>query len=108
MLQSLSGHFTIDSSNPSIPDIVGTVSLAPGNTANWGVCRNFVNEPTESPTLGPLVTGDFYIINAGVLTYQVTAGPPGIVSENGDATAYFMNEHSTFTCPGAGCGGPRS
>jgi hypothetical protein len=97
-LQSLSGTFTIHPNDGS-QDIVGTISGA-ANAANWGVCRNFVDETTESPMNGGNQTGDFYIINAGVLTYQVTSGPSGLQGETGDATAYFMNSHSTWTnCP---------
>ena len=73
-VQSFTGHFEIDTDYDTIPDIKGTLSGG-SNSANWGVCRNFHAEPTESPNLGGNVTGDFYIVNAGVLTYTVTDGP---------------------------------
>jgi hypothetical protein len=99
-LQSVSGHFTIHPYDTSIPDIVGTVT-GTANAANWGVCRNFANETTESPINGGWQTGAFYIINAGVLTYQVTSGPSGVAGETGDATAYFMNSYSNWAqCDG--------
>jgi hypothetical protein len=108
-IQSVTGTFAIDPGNDGINIIQGTVS-GESNAANWGVCRKFDGDTTESPIQGPpgaLVTGNFYMINAGVLTYTVTAngGYAGLSGEQGDATAYFMNSKATWDCPG-GCGGP--
>jgi Tol biopolymer transport system component len=98
-IQSITGTFTIDPGNDGVGVIRGTVSGGP-NAANWAVCRKFVNETTESPIQGGLVTGSFYMINAGVLTYHVRIGPPDFFGETGDATAYFMNSLSTAKdCP---------
>ncbi len=102
-IQSVSGSFTIDPEAAGVPNIVGTVTGGP-NAANWGVCRKFAGETTESPINGGDVTGKFYMINAGVLSYHVTEGPAGIDEESGPATAYFMNSLSTWDCPT--CGGP--
>jgi hypothetical protein len=102
-VQSFTGHFAIDTDFDTTPDISGTLSGG-SNPANWGVCRNFDAEPTESPNLGGNVTGDFYIVNAGVLTYTVTDGPIELKNETGDATAYFMNSFSTTDgCPPGSC-----
>jgi Tol biopolymer transport system component len=101
-IQSITGNFTIDPGNDGVGIIRGTVSGGP-NAANWGVCRKFNDEPTESPTQGFRVTGSFYMINAGALTYHVRIGPPDFFGETGDATAYFMNSLSTARdCPNCG------
>ena len=88
---TLSGTATINPNNLS-EDIVVAVSSV-SNTGNWGVCRGpFTEEVTGSQFYGlaPL-TGAFYIINAGVLNYDVTSGPAGVLDEEGIAEAYFSN-----------------
>jgi hypothetical protein len=99
-LTSIQGTFTINPDNSS-EDIVGSVSLSP-NAGNWGVCRTFFQEPATGSNLGggvAPVTGDVYVVNAGVLTYEVTAGPADLLGETGIAEAYFSN--SFVTCCGA-------
>jgi hypothetical protein len=96
-LESFAGEFSIDRSpaGPGPEDIEGTLALTP-NGGNWGVCRTFSEEVSGSPVFGgaPL-TGDFYVLNAGVLIYEVTAGPADLVGETGIAEAYLMNTFAT-------------
>jgi hypothetical protein len=99
-LASIQGTFTINPDNSS-EDIVGTVSLS-ANGGNRGVCRTFFQEPATGSNIGggaAPVTGDVYVVNAGVLNYEVTAGPAELVGETGIAEAYFSN--SFVTCCGA-------
>ena len=99
-LTSLQGTFTVDPYN-SDENIVGTVSLS-ANGGNWGVCRTFFQEPATGSNIGggvAPVTGKVYVVNAGVLTYEVTAGPADLVGEIGIAEAYFSN--SFVTCCGS-------
>ena len=78
---------------------MGTVSLSE-NGGNWGVCRTFFREPASSNIGGGVapVTGHVYVVNAGVLTYEVTEGPSDLLGETGVAEAYFSN--SFVTCCG--------
>jgi hypothetical protein len=100
LLASLQGTMTINPSGTG-PDIVAQVALA-SNAGNWGVCRTFFQEATGNPNVGggvAPVTGDFYIVNAGVLTYDVTSGPEEFIGEEGMAELYLSN--SFVTCCGA-------
>jgi hypothetical protein len=84
-LLSFDAQFTISSPWGLV---VGTKHVLP-NEGNYGVCREFVGEPTGSAVFGPApATGYFYIVNAGVLGYDATVGG---VDDNGVAEAYLMN-----------------
>ena len=71
------------------------MSLTDQGPANWGVCRKFVNETTESPDLGGNVTGDVHTLQAGKLTYTVTQGPAGVEGESWVAATTLMNSYAT-------------
>jgi hypothetical protein len=92
---SLDATFTI-TTDDTLTTITGTKSLV-ANAGNYGVCRTFANEVTGSPAFGStLLTGYFYILNAGVLSYDATvAGPGGTSIESGLAESYVMNSFAT-------------
>ena len=95
-----SGTFTIDPENDEPGHRPWHVSSAT-NPANWGVCRTqFTTETTESPNTERTPNRrNFYIINAGVLSYHVPDASY-FAAEDGDATAYFMNSFATRKdCP---------
>ncbi len=76
--------------------VVGTHHLV-ANGGNYGVCREFVGEPTGSDVFGPApATGYFYIVNAGVLGYDATVND---VEDHGVAEAYLMNAYATCCDP---------
>jgi hypothetical protein len=93
---TLDGTVEIDTNNDSTADIVADVSSLP-NAGNWGVCRTFAQQPSGGDPGGGTspITGDFYLINAGVLSYHVTTGPAGLFDETGQAEAYFSNALAT-------------
>jgi hypothetical protein len=88
---SLTGTVRIDTNGDSNADIVADVTSV-DNVGNWGVCRTFIEEVTNNPMFGPApITGSFYILNAGVLQYDVTTGPTELDGDSGIAEAYFSN-----------------
>ncbi len=102
----LTGTVRIDTNGDSNPDIVATVSTVP-NGGNWGICRTFAQQPSGANPGGGTapITGAFYVVNAGVLNYQVTSGPASLLGETNKAEAYFTNALATCcnaTPPGPG------
>jgi hypothetical protein len=89
-LMTLTANFTITSGATVIQ---GTRSFV-GNDGNWGICRTFSNE-AGPPNYPAPMTGYFYVLNAGVLSYDITSGIP---AESGLAESYVS--HSYATCCG--------
>lgn len=90
---SLTANYTITAGSTTI---TGTKTLV-DNPGNWGVCRQWNNEPAEGPILNnaPL-TGAYYILGAGVLSYTAhIVGPGGTTDETGLAASYLNNSYAT-------------
>jgi hypothetical protein len=90
----LTASYTITTPDTTI---TGTKSLVDNPGGNWGVCRNFDNEPAEGPILNDApITGAYYILGAGVLSYTAhIVGPGGTSDESGLAATYLNNTYAT-------------
>lgn len=93
---TVTGTIKIDTNFDSSPDIVVNVSSL-ANDGNWGVCRTFAQEPSGANPGGGVapITGDFFVANAGVLSYTVVSGPPDLLGDSGAAEAYFSDDLAT-------------
>lgn len=91
---ALTANYTITSGGTTI---TGTKTLVDNPGGNWGVCRNFDNEPAEGPILNNApITGAYYILGAGVLSYTAhIVGPGGTTDESGLAASYLNNTYAT-------------
>jgi hypothetical protein len=91
---ALTANYTITTGDTTI---TGTKSLVDNPGGNWGVCRNFDNEPAEGPILNNAnLTGAYYILGAGVLSYTAhIVGPGGTTDESGLAATYLNNTYAT-------------
>src|SRR4029453_17634785 len=90
----LTASYTITTPDTTI---TGTKSLVDNPGGNWGVSRKFDNEPAEGPILNDApITGAYYILGAGVLSYTAhIVGPGGTSDESGHAATYLNNTYAT-------------
>ncbi len=93
---SLTSNFTITQGGTAV---TGTKSLVP-NAGNWGVCLQPTDDPVGGNFGGAPLTGEIYILGAGVLSYEATVTDGSPTTESGLAESFIMNSYLTCCPPG--------